>query len=413
MQRWLLLILSVTSACSLFSNPTPPTLPTPPPPTTTLTPPPPPAPTATPEPPQPSPTPTLEPTATTNTASGRQSFIAYVRDGQLLVTDVTGGVKGGTTQYTLPGTDDQVEGFAWSPSGEFIAYTSSIQGTPHIYIVYAVGAGTSTDIGPGYGPAWSSDGQSLVYFRDDNVWTTNLANYNAPTQLTFQQNWVWGNAIFTPDGSAVLVSGVAQIEISAVGNSQFYIYRVPLDSSGTLTPLPGLTEPLFGQLSSDLRFSPDGLRLAFTTAAHLSACASVGSYYVSAPDGSGLTGLSVPSLQGLLDPARDIVWRGFSFAWTPRSDALAMVGGVWDCSAFVSGGEPRYLAGPQLSIVGLDGVERLAIPGDFYWPTFDHTGQMLAAARLEQGGKSQVQIYALNGNLNLDLGEGTLPQFQP
>lgn len=90
-----------------------------------------------------------------------------------------------------------------------------------------------------------------------------------------------------------------------------------------------------------------------------------------------------------------------------------MISAVWDCSPILSGGQPRYLAGPQLSIVGLDGAERLTLPGSFDSPSFDFTGQMLAAALMDKEGKPRVQIYALTGDLVLDLGEGALPQFQP
>src|SRR5262245_20196105 len=91
--------------------------------------------------------PPLDPTATTTVAplpvpetatpipapQVSQQFIAYESNGQLLVTSVTGGVQGGTTQYTTAGVNDQVTDIAWSPSGEFIAFTSPAQGEPHLF----------------------------------------------------------------------------------------------------------------------------------------------------------------------------------------------------------------------------------------------------------------------------------------
>src|SRR5689334_1224742 len=47
------------------------------------------------------------PTAT-QPSQAQLQFIAYIQNGQLLVTDVTNGVKGGTTQYTVAGESDQV-----------------------------------------------------------------------------------------------------------------------------------------------------------------------------------------------------------------------------------------------------------------------------------------------------------------
>jgi Tol biopolymer transport system component len=399
-------------ACNLISPPPTPTLPSPtappaiPSPTVPATPDVPPT-----EPPT-SPTAPLEPTASpepTPTNPPRQSFIAYVVDGQLLVTDVTGGVKGGTTQYTLPGVDDQVTDLAWSPSGEFIAYTSAASGTPHVFYIYAIGASTPADLGPGSNPAWASDSRSLVYIRDDNLWTTSVYE-SSPTQITFETDWAWGQPVFTPDGSAVLAGNAARINMGAQGNTQFFIEQIPLDGSGTHTPLPGMTQTVDGRLPYDLRFSPDGQHLAFSTSFHESACSSPASYYVLAPDGSNPQTILSPEIAAALDPAREISLRGHSYAWSPASDALAITGGAWDCANRDS---PKYVAGPMLSVMGLDGVERLSIPGDFFSPTFDYSGQMLAAALVSPDGSSQVRVYSLAGDVLLELGPGTLTEFQP
>ena len=53
--------------------------------------------------------PTTEVPATpTQPTASEQQFLAYISNGQLLVTDVTNSVKGGTTQYTVAGESDQV-----------------------------------------------------------------------------------------------------------------------------------------------------------------------------------------------------------------------------------------------------------------------------------------------------------------
>jgi len=79
-------------------------------------------------------TPTTEvpPTSTQVTSTGQQ-FLAYVSNGQLLVTDVTNGVKGGTTQYTVAGESDQVMDLVWSPSGEFVAFVAAPHGEQHLF----------------------------------------------------------------------------------------------------------------------------------------------------------------------------------------------------------------------------------------------------------------------------------------
>ena len=89
-------------------------------------------------------------------------FIAYIRDGQLLVTDVTNGVQGGTTQYTVTGESDQVTDLVWSPSGEFVAFVSTAKGEPHLFYIFALGQSSPTDLGPGSSPAWSPDSQYVA-----------------------------------------------------------------------------------------------------------------------------------------------------------------------------------------------------------------------------------------------------------
>jgi len=120
------------------------------------------------------PTPTEAASSTpTQPPQSELQFIAYVNNGQLLVTDVTNGVQGGTTQYTVTGESDQVSDIVWSPSGEFVAFVSAATGEPHVFYVFALGQSSPTDLGPGSAPARSPDSQSLAYingtFPDDNI----------------------------------------------------------------------------------------------------------------------------------------------------------------------------------------------------------------------------------------------------
>jgi hypothetical protein len=359
------------------------------------------------------PTVTPAPEQPTDTPTAQLSLLAYVSAGQLLVTDVTGGVPGGTTQYTLAGTDDQVVDPVWSPSGEFIAYTSLASTEPHIYFVFAAGAGTPVDLGPGSTPAWSPDSTMLVYQREGNLWLT-ATESPEPRQITFQENWAWGNPVFLPDGSAAVVAGNSFDSLGASGNTQFGLDVVPLDGSGTLTPLPGMTQQVDGRLPYDLRFSPDGGHLAFSTSFHLSACSAPGDHYVAAADGSNLTTIESPTLAPHIDPTIDIGLRGPSLDWSPAGDALAITGGAWDCSTILSGGEPAFVAGPQLSIVGLDGTEQLVIPGFFWRPSFDRTGAMVAAELGSDTSASRIEVHSTSdGSLLLDVGEGSEAVFQP
>jgi WD40 repeat protein len=406
----LLAAASALAACNLVA----PDLPTPvaPLPTNTVLPSAPTV-TASPAPATQTPVQTESPTAPPGpTTEARQQFIAYVQNGQLLVTDVTGGVKGGTTQYTLEGVDDQVSDIVWSPSGEFIAYTSFAQGQPRVFVVYAVGAGTPVEIGPGANPAWSPDNTQLVFERNFNLWITPVESPE-PRQLTFETDWAWGRTVFTPDGKSILTASVSRMNMGASGNTQFRLETVD-PASGARTTLPGmqaLPQGLDGRLPYDLRFSRDGRRLAFSTSFHISACAAAGAYYVTDAKGNSPFTLTSPALSALLESQKEIYYLPFGYAWSPAGDALAASSVVVDCTAFAG-----TRLGAQISILGLDGSEGLVIPGEFWSLSYDRSGQYLAAARtnVDDPVRAAVQLFSTQtGGLVLDLGEGAFPQFQP
>lgn len=377
----------------------------------------------TPAPPTPTAAPPLEtpsevPSATPLSPSSGTQFIAYIRDGQLLVTDVTNGVQGGTTQYTVAGESDQVTDIAWSPSGAFIAFTSAAKGEPHLFYIFALGQSSPTDLGPGSSPAWTPDSKSLAYIRgtfpDDNIWITSIEN-PAPLQLTFETNYAWANPVFTPNGASLIVAGADRNNMGASGNTSFTLQSLVMVGGGTLTPLPAAT-PLEGvRLPYDLRFSPDGTRLAFSTSYHLSACASPGAYYMSDSDGGNRQELISPSLKAAVDPSKEYYHVGLSYTWSPTSDALVVFGNVVDCD-FNSPNIGQSVAGPQMSILGLDGSERMVIPGTFFGLSMDRTGTLIAAAHFQdyQDLNPVIELYsAQTGQLVLPLGAGSNPQFQP
>jgi hypothetical protein len=189
-----------------------------------------------------------------------------------------------------------------------------------------------------------------------------------------------------------------------------------LDGSGARTPLPGATQLDGVRLPYDLRFSPDGSKLAFSTSFHLSACASPGAYYVSNPDGGNRRELVSPSLKTAIDTNQEHYHVGLSYAWNPAGDAIVALGNVIDCG-MNSPTSGQVIAGPQMSIIGLDGSERSIIPGFFYGISMDRTGTWIAAARYLEGFQDlnpNIEIYsAQTGQLVLLLGPGNSPQFQP
>jgi WD40 repeat protein len=335
-----------------------------------------------------------------------------------MVTDVSGGVQGGTGQYTVAGQSDQVTDLVWSPSGEYVAFVSAAPGEPHIFYIFALGQSSPTDLGPGSAPAWSPDSQSIAYVRgpspDDNIWITTIEN-PAPRQLTFETNYIWGRPAFKPDGQSLVVAGTDRNNLAASGNTTFTLESLALDGSGTRTPLPGAT-PMGGvRLPFDLRFSPNGNALSFSTSYHLSACAAPGAYYVSNENGSNQQELVSPSLRSAIDPDKQRFHVGLSYGWSPNSDALVIFGNVVDCDPN-SPTMGQSVAGPQMSIVGVDGSERLVIPGFFMDLSMDRTGSWIAAAHYKdfQDLQPVVELYsAQTGELVLTLGPGGNPVFQP
>lgn len=367
----------------------------------------------------PAPSETLVPTATQPTQAGTQ-FLAYINnEGQLLVTDVTNGVQGGTTQYTMAGESDQVMDLAWSPSGEFVAFTSVAKIDPHIFYIYALGASTPTDLGPGSALSWSPDSKSIAYiggtFPDENIFITTVEN-PSPRQLTFESNYTWGRPVFTPDGVSLVVAGADRNNLGNSGNTKFTLETLALDGSGTRTPLPG-TQPFDGvRLPYDMHFSPNGTKLAFSTSYHLSTCAAPGAYYVSNADGSNLQTVVSPSLKTSIDPTQEHYQVGLSYAWKSTSDGIVALGNVVDCN-LNSANPGAPIAGPQMSIIGLDGSEQTIVPGFFYGLSMDRTGTEIAAAHHQNGFQDPnpvVEIYSVQtGQLLLSLGTGSNPQFQP
>lgn len=362
------------------------------------------------EAPSPSPAPTVPP------PSGGQ-FIAYVSDGQLLVTDISNGTIGGTTQYTMAGESDKVYDIVWSPSGQFIAFVASPKGDEHVFYIYAEGASTPTDLGPGSSPAWSPDSQTVAYiggtYPDNSIWVTSIDN-PAPRQLTYENNHAWGRPAFTPDGQALIVSTADRFNMGAQGNTSFTLERLTING-GVRTALPGATSLDGVRLPYDLRFSPDGTRLAFSTSAHLSACASPGAYYVSNADGANRQALVSPSLAVLLDPTAEHYFVGLSYGWMPSGQALVATGTVVDCN-FNSPNMGKEVAGPQMSVLRLDGSEGTIIPGMFWSPSVDRTGQLIAAAHYKELGDQDplVEVYsAQTGQIVMKLGPGNTPQLQP
>src|SRR6185295_9341702 len=122
-----------------------------------------------------------------------------------------------------------------------------------------------------------------------------------------------------------------------------------------------------------------------------------------------------PSLKDAIDPSKEQYHVGLSYTWSPASDALIALGNVVDCD-FNSPNAGQVVAGPQMSIISLDGSEHLIIPGFFYGISMDRTGTLIAGAHYKdfQDLNPMIELYsAQTGQLIIPLGAGSNPQFQP
>jgi hypothetical protein len=203
--------------------------------------------------------------------------------------------------------------------------------------------------------------------------------------------------------------------MGASGNTSFTLDSFVMAGAGTRVPLPGATILDGVRLPYDMSLSPDGQKLAFSTSYHLSACASPGAYYISNADGSNRQEFISPSLRSVIDPGKDYYHVGLSYAWNSASDGLIASGNVVDCN-LNSPTVGQSVAGPQMSILGLDGSERLIIPGTFFGISTDRTGSWIAAAHYKdyQDLNPIIEIYSTQtGQVALTLGAGRNPQFQP
>jgi Tol biopolymer transport system component len=152
---------------------------------------------------------------------------------------------------------------AWSPDGQWIAYTKVIQKITQIYLIKLstkeIRALTSADEAS-HQPTWSPDGSKVAFIRDSHnseVWEIDI-NTMAERQLTYTQRYSNTFPVYTPDGTSVYFSQgfidkqipwLAAIIPSSTGD--FTEIRIPVENY----PVP---EP-----AADLDISPDGFQAIF------------------------------------------------------------------------------------------------------------------------------------------------------
>jgi hypothetical protein len=345
-------------------------------------------------------------------------LLAYMRDGKLMITEITNDTPGRTKEYELAGIDNSYPVVPiWSPSGAHLVLSAQVNQELHTFYLWDLESGVPVDMGPGSHPAWSPDGQSIAYiggqYPDNNLWSTTLPNLS-PRPLTSEKNFVWGSMAFTPDGQALVAVGQSHDLAGATGNFPSYAPEyIALDGSGARSRFLSDVIPDLGgsHLPENLQFSSNGKWLAFSTFSHMSASCASGKYYAITADGSTVQELRSSSLENVVGENSALVILPGNYAWSPASESLAISsGGVIDCDT----GE--RIASQQLSIIGLDGNERLVLPGQFGSPSYDCSGAFLAVTHSQnlQDMNPTIEIYSVQtGQMVLSLGLGMSPSFQP
>jgi serine/threonine protein kinase len=144
-------------------------------------------------------------------------------------------------------------GPAWSPDGQYIAFTSDREGNLDIYTMKADGTGVKRltfNSGDDQAPRWSPDGTRIVYYAADGNLYVIAASGGLPQQLTDSpeiEKW--------PDWSPDSLF-IAYTATSGQTGSRHGIFTIEL-ATKTLAQLTS------GSQDDDPAWSPDGMHIAY------------------------------------------------------------------------------------------------------------------------------------------------------
>jgi TolB protein len=193
---------------------------------------------------------------------------------------------------------------AWSPDGRKIAFASTRDGTPHIYVMDAGGTHTrrltDTDQEDEH-PSWSADGKTIVFSREGAVFEIPSTGGRAHRVGRGLGNA--RNPVFSPDG------GLIAYDYRKPGYSIREIYVMNADGTG----IRQVTR--LRNVSSLPAWSPDGRTLAFQSNLRGRRF----EIYTVGLDGQGLRQVT-HSGTDVIQPA-----------WTPDGNAIGFVrdGAIW------------------------------------------------------------------------------------
>ncbi len=220
----------------------------------------------------------------------------------------------GSELQALPNSGGNGSGWApaWSPDGNWIVYIihQSDNNWP-LYVIAADGSNRQLLLSGDlcHFPAWSPDGTQITFSRNGNIWMGSVTIDGTPVsisdlrQLTFLEQQDASLSSWSPDGTQIVFASQMG---DPHGTSSYYdpnsgeIYLINSDGTG----LVNLTDDGFEDNAPD--WSPDGSRIVFTSARD-------GDYeiYSMDPDGGNVQQLTD-------DPASDV-----SPSWSPDGSLIA------------------------------------------------------------------------------------------
>ena len=308
--------------------------------------------------------------------------------------------------------DGRVIQFAWSPDGNALVYVAQAADSPQLFLIRQDGSAPE-ELGPGMDPAWSPDGSYITFRQGDHIWLM-ASDLSESIRLTQQSGWAWGNPVFAPDGRHVLAAGADKAQMDAYGNASFFFYTFPITVGASLTPLPGMTRAEEGRLPDNLRFSPDGTRLAYYTSFQGSPCFIPGDYRVLQADGSGARSLVPDVVWSQITTDTERFMGGGSFAWSPDGSRVVLTAAIYQCEG--SGAEARatevvsrttYVVEPNGMLIR----SWVGLGEEYAWsPDGQRLAYVVRAAGEEEG---IVYISDPQGANAVALGPGKAPAWRP
>jgi Tol biopolymer transport system component len=199
----------------------------------------------------------------------------------------------------------------WSPDGRRIAFSANPRGNYGIYVMNDDGTGITAAVDSPADetePAWRPDGKAVGFTRDDALWTVDLQTHQE-TRVVPDYSRTHGLADFSPAGPLVAFTG------HRLAGWDVFVYDPAVRRVAALTE---------GGRSCRPRFSPDGRKIAFVSAA----ADGKGDVWIMNPDGTEKTRLTERNATADYYPAWAADGRTIVFAssegHSPKTDRWAL-----------------------------------------------------------------------------------------